>query len=759
MSTHAAISPKELPDWMRQARRDVDWGAIFVLALSLLAAWPFLLDTSLPHTNASENYVYRTADYAAALLEGRLYPRWSPNAFSGYGAPIPHYLPPGAAYTAAVLQVLLTNDAVIAVRLIYVGAFCLAGAATYTLVIRRSNAGASIIASALYLFSPYLGLVAPHVLGDFPGVVAMALLPTMLWAVDRLLLYNRTADMLFTALAAAALLLTHVPMALTGFGLALALVIWQRGGARFLALAALLLGIGLASFYWVPAILDMDAIHWQRPFADYGYRLSLAGVFAPVTQLDMNELVPAPQFAIGWVILVFAIAGGICCIAFRSNTGFQRLFLLGGILLLLLGLFVFPAQTSLLGPITLCLSIGASAVYTAATVAPLEWKRMMLPTLLVFIWIGSSPVWLSMQPSEPFGAYDARSQIDYEQQGFGIAVLPPDSPVPSTLPDNLPPNRFLVDSYRSDTINKIAPGQFSSGVQLALLAHTSHSDRYQIQVTTPTQLNILTAYFPGWTAAVAGTSIPLRRVPETGLIQIDLPRAAGEELSISLGATTVWTAAWAIAWISGLILAIFTWARVRRGGYVYGEFHLLTRAEARLMLALLILLTALTVLLNRASLPVSLRLRPGYKLTDATFVENRTDSGLSLLAYQLDSTDLRPASTIDFSLYWQTGRLLSRNYQTKLYLLNTDDGSRWSNQDFHHPHGYPTERWTTGKYVSDRYQLDLSPAMPPGNYQLAVEANDCLPTCDTGTPLTFFDATGRAAGPVLLLPPRLTISR
>jgi hypothetical protein len=759
MSAHVAISPKELPDWMRQARRDVDWGAIFALLLSLLAAWPFLLDASLPHTNASENYVYRTADYAAAIMEGRLYPRWSPNAFSGYGAPIPHYLPPGAPYAAALVQILFTNDAVIAVRLIYAVAFCLAGAAAYTLVMRRAGAGAGIVAAALYVFSPYFGLVAPHVLGDFPGVVAMALLSTLLWAVDRLLMLNRAADMLFTALASAALLLTHVPTALAGLGLALALVIWNKGQSRLLTLAALVLGVGLAGFYWIPALLDGGAIHWHPAFAEHGYRLEFAGLFAPIAQLDINELKPTPQFAIGWVILLFAAAGGLCCAVFRAKTGFQRLFLVCGIVLIVLGMLIFPTETSLLGPITLCLSIGASAIYTATAVAPQEWQRLSLPTLLVFIWIGSSPVWLSIQPSEAFGAYDARSQVEYEQQGFGVAVMPPASPIPSTLPNDLAPNRFLVDSYRSNTINKIAPGQFSTDVQIALLSHTSHSDSYQIQVSSPTKLNILTAYFPGWSATVGGAPVPLQQLPETGLIQIELPRAAGEELSISLGTTPVWSAAWIISWTAALIIGIFTWARFRRSGYIYGEFHLLTRAEARLLLALVVLLAILTVLLNRAQLPVSLRLRPGYKLNDAVFVENRTDAGLSLLAYHLDSAQIRPSGTLDLALYWQTGRLLSHNYQVKLYLLNTDDGTRWSNQDFHHPAGYPTQRWTTGKYVSDRYHVVLSSFMPPGNYQIAIEGNDCQPTCATGTPLTFFDASGRAAGPVLLLPPRLTINR
>jgi hypothetical protein len=111
--------PKDWPDWMRQARQGIDWGIALIFAFSLTIAIPFLSQDDLPHTNASENYVYRAADYAAALQEGRLYPRWSANVLGGYGAPIPHYFPPGAGYSAAVIQVLFTNDPVLAVRLLY----------------------------------------------------------------------------------------------------------------------------------------------------------------------------------------------------------------------------------------------------------------------------------------------------------------------------------------------------------------------------------------------------------------------------------------------------------------------------------------------------------------------------------------------------------------------------------------------------------------------------------------------------------------
>jgi hypothetical protein len=84
---------------MRAAQQGIDWGVLIVVFFSFLVAWAFVVQEGLPHNNASENYVYMTANYAEALREGHLYPRWNPAASNGYGAPIPHYYPPGAPYS------------------------------------------------------------------------------------------------------------------------------------------------------------------------------------------------------------------------------------------------------------------------------------------------------------------------------------------------------------------------------------------------------------------------------------------------------------------------------------------------------------------------------------------------------------------------------------------------------------------------------------------------------------------------------------
>jgi hypothetical protein len=84
---------------MRRARRGLDWGILLVFVMALTVSCPFIFNADLPYTNANENYVFRTADYAKAIQQGWLYPRWSPNVLGGYGAPIPNFYPPLPAYS------------------------------------------------------------------------------------------------------------------------------------------------------------------------------------------------------------------------------------------------------------------------------------------------------------------------------------------------------------------------------------------------------------------------------------------------------------------------------------------------------------------------------------------------------------------------------------------------------------------------------------------------------------------------------------
>lgn len=762
MMDAANLPKQQLPDWMRQAQRGVDWGILLVIGFSLLIAWPFIAQPTLPHTNASENAVYATDNFAAAFQEGRLYPRWSPYVFGGYGAPIPNYYPSGAVYLASLIQVLVTDNAVSAVRIAYILALCGAGVSVYALVRRRLNAASGVLAAFLYLFSPYVGLTVPHLSGDLSGAVALALFPMVLGRVDRLLSRVRPPDLLLVALLLAALCFTHLQMALTAILFAVLMAFWQRGFTRRTHWAALvagvILGIGIAGCFWIPALLEQPAVRWRQPVTVNSFHLTLGELLTPARQVDTNDLLPAPQYVIGLPGLLFTALGAAAIIRFKRYRCFETLFLAAGGGLFALLVIVLPRATWLLGPIMLCWSVGGSAALGLRDLLPARRKRLLLPAALVFIWILAAPVWLAPLVTEPFGSADTAAQIQYEQSGYGIAVLPAGLPVPATIPDELSPNRTLIEGLISGTVNKISGGQTTeSQVRVGILDHNTHGDRFQVSATGPATLEVLLAYFPGWRATLNNSTVPLFPNPQNNLTRITIPPVHAGQLVLELGTTPVRLGAWVIAWSSLGIALILTWGRSRRYRPVYDDVELLTLEETRLIAFVLLCLALLVPLTALPNSPLPIRLRPGYATQTAAALQTRTDAGLSLTAFRLDSSQFHPGGALDITLYWQAQRALLENYRVLLYVLDSRTGARWNEQTFHHPGGYPTTRWNTNRYVSDSYHLLLDPAIPRGDYQVAIEVAACTPDCLPQNRVTFFDVTGRNLGPVLYLPPSLHI--
>lgn len=730
--------------------RGPDWGVLIVLAFCVLAAWPFLLQLGLPRTNASEHYVYRTADTVASLAEGRLYPRWSPNVLGGYGAPIPNYYPPGAVYLPALIDALITNDAVLAVKLTYVAALCLAGSALYAFVARRAGAAAGVIAALLYVYSPYLSLVAPHLLGDLPGVISLALIPALLWGVDRLLHVNHPFDLLYVALTTAALALTDVPAALVGWLLAAALIGASRPEFRrwYLVLGAGVLGVGLAGCYWVPALAEMQAIQWyDHPDALAGV-LTLGELLAPLRLIDPGALIPARQYTLGLALPLLTLAS--IPLAVRRRLGFHSLFLTLGLALTALALTAAPAATWLLGPITLCLAVGASAV--------VNWRRrtVLAPLLAGLILIAATPSWIADHWSaEPIDVTPL-AQVEYEQFGYGIAGPPDGAAMPSTIPPDSQPNRALIASYRSGTVAKV---EGTAGAQLGVLAHNTHSDQLQVQTVAPLTLHILTAFFPGWSATLNGAVVRLSRSAD-GLIDVAVPNAARGELAITLDSTPERSLGWALSWGALAALLVLTLLRARRGDVQPDKpLRLLPTSEARLLGLLLAGFTLLLVVIAIPGAPLRAQVTANYQLAGSATLDNRSDSGLELLAFRVGRRTYQRGESIDLTLYWHTLRFLTENYGVRLSLLDLTTGVYREPSELRVPGGYPTRRWLPGYYVTDRYSFALPEQFPPGNYSPALEVCPAsVEGCTSpGNALTFFTGSGDAYGSVLVLPIILSV--
>ena len=734
---------QDLPYWMRQARRGLDWGALFILAFSLLAALPFLTQPGLPQ--ATENFIYMTEDYSTSLREGRLYPRWSPNVLGGYGAPIPNFYPPAAPYSAALIKVLFTNNSLLAVRIMFVLAFLLAGTSTYAFVRRRSTALAGLVAALLYVFSPYFGHVIPYVRGDLALLIALATLPLVLWSLDRLLSSNRPLDYLLLASALALLILSHPVVAVAALLLGL-LLIGPRALSRepvpwrWLVLG-LSTGIGLASFYWLPALYERNLVYWIERVPPL--TLQLDDLLSALRPADPGALMPTAQLTLGLVLPLFVLLGIVATIRDHRNAALTLPFMASGLISLLVGVFVLPAEHWLLGIASLCLAIAGSAALKLQDVFPLLPAPTYRLILFGVILLGS----LSTLLIPPFTALPTdlqpRSQIAYEQRRFGIAVLPPDAALPSPFPTLPPINRLLLSAYESENINKIAPLQATSRTRINLISHELHRDRFQVTTDSVTPLNILTAYYPGWTASAAGQTLNLHPDPQTGLGLLEVPRMNGE-LVIEFGTTPVRTAAWLLTWVSLAGVVLLSWQRFQNHHFEPSESDLLSRRERRSMVLVLFGFGAALLLFATPDAPLALYRPPGSTLDQATPMRRRSDVGLEILAYDLNRSQAQAQDNIHLTLYWQTITPLADTYQTRLRLTQLGSGDTFYASSLRAPGYYPTSRWRTFMFVTDSYDISLPADIPPGDYEIGLEIYNCSPNCDQH--LTFFDSAGRNIG-------------
>ena len=541
----------------------------------------------------------------------------------------------------------------------------------------------------------------------------------------------------------------------------------MQPGRREVSRLARIAGAGgalLAAFFWLPALLERDAVTWlPAPFEPATWPLHWLDLLRPVQRVDMGQIIQVPQYRLGLALLIFAGLALLAWLRLRRELDARwRLplaFLGAGVALLLLALVAFPAETWLLGPVSLCLAIGGSAVLAWGEHPRLRrWQRLLPPLALILALVLAFPVWLPPLWLDRFGGSGPAEQIAYEQQGFGYAVLPPGQSLPSTLVEPAALDPALAADYRSDGVPvRIPRSTLSIGRQASLLSAETHRDRYLIQTAQATTFDVLRAYFPGWRATLNGEPVRLTS-SDSGLIQVEIPTAASGELVISLGPTPVRRVAWLV---SGLALLLIVSATVRRlrldQRQFYDDLALASPVDARLLALVTIGFLGCLLVFARPESPYSLHARPGHALDQSVALRLRSGSGLEALAYRLDRTSYRRGQTIELSLAWRLSRVLVQNYSVRVALYDLDQGLLWASQPPVAPGGYPTRRWTPAGYILDPYQIELPAVLRPGQYQIAVQVIECAPVCPDEGGLGFFDEHGESVGSLLLLPPVIDV--
>jgi hypothetical protein len=307
-------------------------------------------------------------------------------------------------------------------------------------VTQQVNAIAGLFAALLYVCSPYVSLTVPRVLGDLPQAIALALIPALLWAVNRLLTRNQPVDVFYIAVMSAALFLTAPKYAIAGLALSVLLLVIHiiefRSLEHIQAVAsASFIGFGMAAFFWIPAFYERDLVQWL-PVSLYPpqYRLQLSEFFVRTHQLDPSALRSIPVFNLGWALILFVIVSSVLLIL-QKGSRFQFIYLLTGMVLIIgTAAGIVASETWLMGCIIICLVLGSSTLgQRLYTMRRLLRYPLMIVLLATICW-GALPAWLSVSSSATISNINASEQIKYENLANTVAVLPDDAVFPLTMP-------------------------------------------------------------------------------------------------------------------------------------------------------------------------------------------------------------------------------------------------------------------------------------------------------------------------------------
>ena len=537
----------------------------------LVAITPFFWWGS-PSGHDFEFHMFSWMEVLGQWKHGIAYPRWAALAYWGYGEARFLFYPPASWTLGAALGAALPWTMV-------PGAYCwivltLAGAAMYRLAREWLPAADALFAAVFYALNPYHLLIV-YWRSAYAELLAAALLPLLLLCLLRIFLRESEPGhrpTLGLSLTLAAAWLTNVPAAVmihyATAGLALVFVatgaatgatrvaarepswgpeVWRPLVRTFVRIAlAMLLGVGLASFYLLPAIYEQGWINISQVLSP-GVRPQDNFLFTTIADPDHNRfnLLVSSVAVVEIGILAFAIWFSRRWRAKRTgaadpSTSSGQAF--GGPIAS--SATAVPADQS---PWVLLSAWGVVSAVLMLSVSNLLWQH--LPKLrfvqLPFRWLLSMNAALAMllamaakrwtwtsrflasavllaalivagyriQPPWWEKAADIREMSDAVADGTGYEGT--DEYVPAG-----------ADPYE---LNKSLPrvsDDMGAVVQSEMLAWGPTEKHFTVQAAAPQNLTVRLFSYPAWEVVVNGKPTTTRKTDVTGLIVI--PIAAGD---------------------------------------------------------------------------------------------------------------------------------------------------------------------------------------------------------------------------------------
>jgi predicted aminopeptidase len=616
--SRAAVAATRLAPWV--------WGAAVAWALT---RFYFRYAPGEIHLNHEMwSYVYRMIEFTDLLRNGYWSPQWATHFRGGAGSPYFGYYQPGFFYVAALFTTVLPLMKALAVA---VWTFALVGyGGVLSLVRGRFGVAAGVLAGTMLLLATYVRteLYWRGDLSEFAGMMTLApaLAALVGWLED-----GGWWRWVGLALGAGALVVFHPVAGLAGYGtLAGVIVVWAlatRSMRRpLVAAAALVVGAGLATFYWLPLWLEWSFVQGANATKG-GYEVTNA-FLSPLILLGIEPSRIFLPTALGVPMLsLVSIACGLAVWRWRSLAAPQRRLV---VVLVVLAIGSTVMVTSLSSPIWESVSLLALVQF--------PWRLLMVQAVVlsalagcitgvprvVLLLAAVALVW-------PLVGYRTNKIMRFKPH-TNAGSLQVEWFAPDTANEWLPTGAVPLPRHGAWHIPTTSAGTVGG------LQRSAGYVRADVVTESPATVTLPHYYFPaGWLATLDGEPVPISS-DARGLMVLEVPRSGLLELRF-----TMTPARRAGLWISGatllgLVCGVALQGRRRRavvgvlmvvalGTSGCGGAGYLLRgglAEARILLRR----EPIADLLARPDLDADLRERLGLVLDVRRFAE--TELGLTV---------------------------------------------------------------------------------------------------------------------------------
>jgi len=763
-----------------------------LMLLSLIAAQP-LLYGRLPWAADTLLHLYRLVELDHLLRQGYLFPRYAPDLAYGFGFPLFNFYAPLSYYAAMIFRLIGMDFA--PALLATFGVFILCAAlGMYAWATEVWGQRAGLVAAAAYVTSPYLLYNVYH-RGALAEVLAMALMPALLWAITRWAHRAHSSSLLafiLTTLFYAALLLGHNITALTFTPVVLAYAITQLTEYtirntqadrvlsipyRVLRVALPLgLGLGLAAFFWLPAFVERDSVQIIQLFVpqvfDYHYNfVELGELFSLPMTVDPNLVLPPTPRSVGLIPLTLAVAA--LALKWKHwnprqkvTAGLAVLLALGSSMLTLpqsvaiwdalplLRFVQFPWRFLGLTSLSLAFLTGgwvaehdqahSSFVLRSSSFVPRGGplsSQVLIPlTVTAFILYGFA--WQFVPYLEPIVRPTVVDIARYERESGALGTTSAGDYLPNTVKKLPDPNTLSERYARSDVIERLDPA-VPPDAQVIESHYRPLSADVILDSATPFTVTFDIFDFAGWQARVDGQLIAITPTDPHGLISFPVP-AGRHRLQVAFGSTPLRTAASLVSLLSALALAGMVALRLvsRALRPAPGDLPCDLRLASWVCVFAISLLALKTFYLDTHETIWRRTRFDGLRVAGVAHPLNvNFDHRMELMGYDPARLITEMGRPVRVTLYWRAMQKLDADYSISAQLVD-ERGLVYGQRDSQHPGGYPTSRWKPSDYARDVHDISLAPGTPPGEYRLRVGVYR------VGTPggLSVLDSSGAPSG-------------